>query len=207
MNERQREKIHMADVVAALIRKEGKFLIAKRPAGKKRALLWEFVGGKVEENEDRRDALVRECREELDITVAVGELFMHVVHEYPDVTVPLYLYKCTITEGEPKMLEHADLKWITAEEIDDYDFCPADRDILEKLKQLYAPVKPGKYRHFKGNEYEVIAVAKHSETLEPMVVYRALYGDGGVWVRPAEMWNETVVRDGVEYRRFTRIEE
>ena len=68
-------------------------------------------------------------------------------------------------------------------------------------------VKPGRYRHFKGNEYEVIAVAKHSETLEEMVVYRALYGDGGVWVRPASMWNETIERDGKIYQRFTPIDE
>jgi len=196
----------MADVVGALIWRDGKFLIAKRPASKKRGLLWEFAGGKVEPGEDRTDALRRECREELGITVDVGDLFLHVVHEYPDVTVPLYIYRCTITEGEPKMLEHADLRWITPEEIDEYEFCPADCDILRKIKTVYAPVKPGKYRHFKGNEYEVIAVAKHSETLEPMVVYRALYGDGGIWVRPAYMWNETVVRDGREYRRFTLIE-
>ena len=68
-------------------------------------------------------------------------------------------------------------------------------------------IKPGKYRHFKGKEYEVLFVAKHSETLEPMVVYKALYGDGGVWVRPLSMWNEIVDRDGVQYCRFTRIEE
>lgn len=68
-------------------------------------------------------------------------------------------------------------------------------------------IKLGKYRHFKGNEYEVLCIAKHSETLEPMVVYRALYGDGGVWVRPASMWNETVERDGKVYRRFTKISE
>jgi len=66
---------------------------------------------------------------------------------------------------------------------------------------------PGRYRHFKGNEYEVIGLAKHSETLEEMVVYRALYGEGGLWVRPASMWNETVIRDGVEYKRFTLINE
>ena len=68
-------------------------------------------------------------------------------------------------------------------------------------------IKLGKYRHFKGNEYEVIAVAKHSETLEPMVVYRALYGEGGYWVRPAAMWNETVERDGKSFRRFTYVGE
>jgi hypothetical protein len=63
----------------------------------------------------------------------------------------------------------------------------------------------GRYRHFKGNEYEVLYLAKHSETLEPMVVYRALYGEHGIWVRPAAMWNETVVRDGQTYARFTYI--
>lgn len=68
-------------------------------------------------------------------------------------------------------------------------------------------IKPGRYRHFKGNEYEVLCVACHSETMEEMVVYRALYGDGGVWVRPARMWNETVERDGTTYRRFTYIGE
>ena len=67
------------------------------------------------------------------------------------------------------------------------------------------PVRPGRYRHFKGNEYEVLYTAKHSETLEPMVVYRAMYGEHGVWVRPASMWNETVYRDGVTYQRFTYI--
>ncbi len=64
---------------------------------------------------------------------------------------------------------------------------------------------PGKYRHFKGNEYEVISVARHSETMEAMVVYRALYGDHGIWVRPAEMWNETIERDGRTYQRFEKI--
>ena len=68
-------------------------------------------------------------------------------------------------------------------------------------------IRPGKYRHFKGNEYEVLYTAKHSETLEEMVVYRALYGEGGVWVRPAYMWNETLTRDGRTFKRFEYIEE
>ena len=66
-------------------------------------------------------------------------------------------------------------------------------------------IQPGHYRHFKGNEYEVIGIARHSESEEPMVVYRALYGDGSLWTRPAKMWDETVTRDGVSYRRFERI--
>ena len=68
-------------------------------------------------------------------------------------------------------------------------------------------IQPGKYRHFKGNEYEVLYLAKHSETLEPMVVYRALYGEQGIWVRPASMWSETVERDGKTYTRFTKVDD
>lgn len=67
--------------------------------------------------------------------------------------------------------------------------------------------QPGRYRHFKGNEYELLYVARHSETMEEMVVYRALYGEGGIWVRPASMWNEIVERDGKTYRRFTKIDD
>lgn len=68
-------------------------------------------------------------------------------------------------------------------------------------------IETGKYRHFKGNEYEVLCMARHSETLEDMVVYRALYGERGIWVRPASMWNEMVERDGKTFRRFTKIED
>lgn len=68
-------------------------------------------------------------------------------------------------------------------------------------------IKYGKYRHFKGNLYEVVGFAKHSETLEELVVYKALYGKGELWVRPASMWNETVERDGKTYKRFTFVEE
>ncbi|MBQ9845891.1 MAG: DUF1653 domain-containing protein [Oscillospiraceae bacterium] len=67
-------------------------------------------------------------------------------------------------------------------------------------------IEPGRYRHFKGNEYEVLYVAKHSETLEEMVVYRALYGEHGVWVRPANMWDETITRDGKTFKRFEKID-
>lgn len=125
----------MTEVVAALIWEQGKFMICQRPAHKARGLLWEFVGGKVEKGETKTEALVRECREELDITVSVGEEFMSLVHEYPDLTVALTLFNCSIAEGEPKMLEHNDIKWITPQEIEDYDFCPADEEILKRIKE------------------------------------------------------------------------
>jgi 8-oxo-dGTP diphosphatase len=126
----------MTEVVAALIWREDRFLACQRPAHKARGLLWEFVGGKVEPGERREEALIRECREELDVTVEVGEVFMEVDHVYPDLTVHLTLFHASIPEGEPKKLEHNDLRWLTVEEIDQYEFCPADIEILERLKQL-----------------------------------------------------------------------
>ena len=126
----------MTDVVAALIWEGDRFLACQRPAHKARGLLWEFVGGKVEAGESKHDALIRECREELDVTVAPGELFMEVIHEYPDLTVRLTLFHAAITSGTPKLLEHNDLRWIKTDEIDTLEFCPADEEILKKLKEL-----------------------------------------------------------------------
>ena len=126
----------MIEVVAALIWRQGKFLICQRPKDKKRALLWEFVGGKVEEGETKGQALVRECMEELAVTVSVQDIFCEVSHVYPDITVHLTLFNAQIVEGEVQMLEHNDMAWITPDEIDNYEFCPADIDILAKIKQL-----------------------------------------------------------------------
>ena len=125
----------MTEVVAALIWDGNRFMICQRPAHKARGLLWEFVGGKTEEGEDSEEALIRECREELDITVEADDVFMDVVHQYPDLLVNLILYNCKIASGTPKLLEHKDLRWITVDEIDQYDFCPADVEILEELKR------------------------------------------------------------------------
>ena len=124
----------MTEVVAALIRDGERFMICQRPAHKARGLLWEFVGGKVEAGETPAQALIRECREELDITVQPRDIFMDVVHEYPDITVHLTLFNAAIAQGVPKLLEHNDLRFITVDEIDDYPFCPADITILEQLK-------------------------------------------------------------------------
>ena len=124
----------MIEVVAALIWSGKKFLICQRPANKARALLWEFVGGKVEPGETPQQALIRECREELDIVIEVDEVFMELVHTYPDLTVHLLLFNSRIVGREPKLLEHNDLRWITRSEIDDYPFCPADEEILARLK-------------------------------------------------------------------------
>ena len=126
----------MVDVVAALIWKDDRFLACQRPAHKARGLLWEFVGGKVEPGETLQEALVRECQEELDVTVGIGNIFMSLTHEYPDLTVRLTLFNAWITDGIPKLLEHNDIRWITTGEIDDYDFCPADEEILKQLKQV-----------------------------------------------------------------------
>lgn len=127
----------MTEVVAALIWQEGRFMICQRPAHKARGLLWEFVGGKVEPGETKEQALIRECREELDVTLSVGDVFMDVVHEYPDLTVHLTLFNAVIAEGEPQKLEHNDIVWIFPKEIANYDFCPADVEILAKICEVY----------------------------------------------------------------------
>ena len=123
----------MTEVVAALIWDQDRFLACQRPAHKARGLLWEFVGGKVESGETREDALVRECREELGVTVKPGAVFMDVIHEYPDLTVNLILYNAVITEGEIQLLEHNDACWLKPADIPDYPFCPADKEILEQI--------------------------------------------------------------------------
>ena len=127
----------MIEVAGALIWQDGKFLICQRPLQKKRGLLWEFVGGKLEAGESGEIALARECREELGIAVAVGEKFLDVVHDYPDVTVHLTVYRATILSGTPQLLEHVAMRYITPEEIPEYAFCPADEPILQRIREGY----------------------------------------------------------------------
>lgn len=124
------------EVVAALIWDGNRFMVCQRPAHKARGLLWEFVGGKVEKGESKEEALARECREELDVEVSVGDVFMELVHEYPDMTIRLTLFNAAILKGKPRLLEHNAIKWITPEEIDGMEFCPADEEILKRLKEL-----------------------------------------------------------------------
>ena len=127
----------MVEVVAALIWNNDRFMICQRPVHKARGLLWEFVGGKVEAGETKEQALIRECREELAVTLFVDDVFMDVVHEYPDITVHLTLFNATIADGEPQKIEHNDIKWITPSEIQNYNFCPADKEILVKICEVY----------------------------------------------------------------------
>ena len=127
----------ITEVVAALIWRENRFLICRRPAHKARGLLWEFVGGTVEPGERKQAALIRECREELAVELHVGDVFMDVTHVYPDITVHLTLFHAAIAEGEPQMIEHCDLRWITPAETEAFEFCPADVEILEEIKNNY----------------------------------------------------------------------
>lgn len=129
------------EVVAALIWDKNRFLICQRPKDKGCALLWEFVGGKVEPGESHEQALIRECREELGIQVSVGNEFMDVTHEYPDAVVHLTLYEATIVSGIPQRLEHQDFQWILPDEISQYPFCPADQAILERIQQIVSSKK------------------------------------------------------------------
>ena len=127
----------ITEVVAALIWDKDKFLICQRPENKARGLLWEYVGGKVEAGETKQEALIRECKEELDVVISVGDIFMDVVHEYPDITVHLTLFHAQIESGEIRLLEHNAIAWITPDEIPDYSFCPADKEINERIAAEY----------------------------------------------------------------------
>lgn len=127
----------MVQVVAALIREDNGFMIFQRPVTKTRAYQWEFVGGKVEKGETLEEALIRECREEIGVTVKVGEVFTEVDHEYPDISIHLTLFNAEIVDGVPQKLEHNDIRCITPDEIPQYRFCPADDEILKKIKEEF----------------------------------------------------------------------
>lgn len=122
------------EVVAALLCRGQQFLICRRPAHKARAGLYEFPGGKVEADETPQDALSRECREELGIDTIVGCPVADVTHTYPDLTIHLTLYAVTIPNGDPEPLEHDDLRWITASQLNDFPFCPADVAFHEPIR-------------------------------------------------------------------------
>lgn len=124
------------EVVAAFIKCEGgKFMIFRRPKRKARGLQWEFVGGKVEPGETKEAALVRECREEIAVTVEVGKVLAEVVHKYPDITIHLTLFEARIIDGVPQKLEHEEIRTITREEISQYSFCPADKEIINAISE------------------------------------------------------------------------
>lgn len=123
----------MIEVVAALIWDNDKFLICQRPLGKNLPLLWEFAGGKVEKNESKEDALIRECMEELNVKIVVDSIFHEVTHNYDDFSIHLTLYNAHILSGIPEKIEHNDIKWITANDVNKYEFCPADKDIIDKI--------------------------------------------------------------------------
>lgn len=123
----------MIEVVAAFIQENNRFMICQRPQNKARGLLWEFVGGKVEAGESKEQALIRECQEELSITIEPTNALVDVTYNYSDISIHLTLFKCIVFKGEPALLEHKDIKWITTSEISEYDFCPADKKILNKL--------------------------------------------------------------------------
>ena len=126
------------NVVAALIWRKDTFMICQRPPEKVRGMMWEFVGGKVEPGETKKAALIRECREELGVTVQPLDVYMSLKHIYPDMIVRLTLFNATIVTGMPHKMEHNDIRWITVPQIDNYDFCPADVEILDRLKAEYA---------------------------------------------------------------------
>lgn len=125
----------MLEVVAALVRREERFLICRRPMHKARGGQWEFAGGKVEAGETKRQAVERELREELGVELRAGGVVAEVVYSYPDLTVHLSLLEARIVSGAPRRLEHSEFAWVTLDEMELYDLCPADRALVRKLRQ------------------------------------------------------------------------
>lgn len=125
------------EVVAACIRRNGRFLLCRRPEGKNCAGMWEFVGGKIEPGESPEQALARELREELAVDVSVGAALADTVHIYPAYQVHLILFQAQLRKGEPVLLEHTEARWVTCAEAAGMALCPADRELLEKLPEPF----------------------------------------------------------------------
>lgn len=125
----------MIEVVAAVIRRGGKILICQRPQGKNLAGFWEFPGGKVEEGESKRAALVRECREELGTVISVGREICSVVHDYGTYSVHIAFFECAVESGEPAAKEHSKIVWTEAGELKNFSFCPADCSLIKMLSE------------------------------------------------------------------------
>lgn len=133
----------MLEVVAVLLRSGERFLLCQRPEQKAHGLLWEFAGGKVEPGETKRQALARECREELGVEIAVGEEFLELTHVYPEVTIHLTVFCAELRSGQPQALEHRALRWVTAEEAGRLPLSPADVPILRQVERLQNKNKLG----------------------------------------------------------------
>ena len=121
------------EVSAAMIRRGGKVLLCRRNKNSKRALKWEFPGGKLNDGETGEEALVREIGEELDCLISVKGALTDVTYEYPDITIHMTLYECSLSEGEPSALEHEEIRWVDPDDIVSYDLCPADRIMTQSL--------------------------------------------------------------------------
>lgn len=126
----------MLDVVAAMIESGDRFLACQRPAHKARGLEWEFLGGKVEPGETREAAIIRECREEIGVQIAVRGEIAQVTHHYEEFSVHLTLFRAKLAAGEPQKIEHADIRWMTLEEAKTYPFCAADQELLALIEQV-----------------------------------------------------------------------
>lgn len=135
----------MINVVAAIIKNEsGKILIAKRNLKKSQGGLWEFPGGKIEKDETREEAIIREIKEELTIDIKVDKYLAEKVFNYPDKDINLIAMECTQIGGNVKLTEHEDCKWVTSDELTNFEFAPADEFIVERVKEKYCSVSDRK---------------------------------------------------------------
>lgn len=194
----------MTEVAAAIFWKDGKILAGRRGGAGSCAGLWEFPGGKRELGETLEETLRRECREELGIEIDLGSPCAEISYQYPEREVHLSFF-WALPKGEPLSTVHTELGWLLPGELENLNFCPADTALVKQLSAALS-LCPGRYRHFKGKEYELLTLARHSETLEPLAIYRPLYGEGAAWARPAMMFAECVTQNGKTIPRFEFID-
>lgn len=123
----------MTQVAAAVIEEDGKILICRRGAGGSCAFLWEFPGGKLEPGETARECVIRECREELGVDISVDDILAEAPYRYPEREVALTFFKAQIRHGEPVMHLHIDCRWVLPSELGNYEFCPANKELIRRL--------------------------------------------------------------------------
>lgn len=177
--------------------------------------LWEVTAGSVLAGESSRDGAVRELLEETGLKEAPDALHLISTFDFPGVFVDIYAHRMKVASVNLQQGETSSYRFATLDQIDELiaqgKMAPHIIHHLHTCREgleffLHPTVEPGRYRHYKGGEYEALGMATHSETGEPMVVYRALYGDQKVWVRPAAMWNDLILRGNLALRRFSRME-
>ena len=216
--EKEEKNCEHTEVEIYFINRAGRILMTRRSEGKKRFPgVWGPVGGRALKGETGVSACAREAKEQLGLTADMPHARLLVCHKEDNVLHEVFLLYQNVKDEElqPDPKNVAEYCWklpedVTADEAmgPDMEKLPTRRAVFPfvSLESMRRRIPLGHYRHFKGNEYLVQGLALHTETMEPLVIYQAMYGPGEIWVRPARMWTEQVERDGYSGPRFMLLD-